>query len=77
LRRDEDVAQPRVDAVAEDEIDDAVRPAEVDRRLGAFAGQRREPFARAARQNNHENVITKHGLLHRKHITGCNGKPLL
>ena len=61
LRRDEDVAESRVDAVAQDEIDDAVRPAEVHRRLGALARQRREPFAGAAGQHDYEDVITNHG----------------
>ena len=32
-------------------------PAEVDRRLGPLLGQRREPFAHAAGQHHHENVV--------------------
>ena len=39
LRRDEDAPQPGVDAVAEGEVDDAVRPTEVDRRFRAILGQ--------------------------------------
>ena len=62
LRGDEDVAQSRVDAVAQDEIDDAVGPAEIHRRLGALARQRREPFAGAAGQHDHEDVVANHGL---------------
>ena len=54
LQRDEDLAQPRVDAVAEREVDDPVRPAEVDRRLGPLLGQRIQPFAHAAGQHHHE-----------------------
>ena len=59
LRGDEDAAQPRVDAVAQDEIDDAVRAAEIHRRLGALARQRREPFARAAGQHDHEDIVVE------------------
>ena len=39
LSSDEDSPQPRVDAVAEGEVDDAVRTTEVDRRLGSIPGQ--------------------------------------
>jgi hypothetical protein len=56
LCRDEDVAESRVDAIAEDEIDDAVRPAEVDRLQPARSPGRR-------RQSS---------LSRAKHITGCN-----
>ena len=40
LRRDEDPPQSGIDAVAEREIDDPVRPAEIDRRLRALLRQR-------------------------------------
>jgi hypothetical protein len=40
-----DVPQPRVDAVAEREIDDAVGAAEKHRRLGAIACQRVQTLA--------------------------------
>ena len=39
LGSDEDSPQPGVDAVAEGEVDDAVRTAEVDRRFGSIPGQ--------------------------------------
>ena len=57
LRGDEDAAQPGVDAVAQREVDDAVRPAEVDRRLGALLGQRIEPLAGAAGEHDDEAVV--------------------
>ena len=57
LRGDEDAAQPGVDAVAQREIDDAVRPAEIDRRLGAILRQRIEPLARAAGEHDDEAVV--------------------
>ena len=57
LERDEDPAEARVDAVAEREVDDAVRPAEIDRRFGPFLGQRVEAFAHATRQHHHESVV--------------------
>ena len=56
LGRDEDAAQPRIDAVAEDEIDDPVRSAEVDGGLGAITGERIEPLAGASGQDNRERV---------------------
>jgi hypothetical protein len=46
--------------IAEDEIDDAVRPAEVHRRLGALARQGRKPFTRASGQHDHQNVVANH-----------------
>ena len=60
LRDDEDAAQAGVDAVAEREVDDPVGTAEVHRRLGAFPGQRREPFADPSGQDDDERVI-EHG----------------
>ena len=61
LRRDEDAAQPGVDAVAEREVDDPVRAAEVDGRLGAILRQRIEPLAGAAGEHDHEAVVEKRG----------------
>ena len=57
LRGDEDAAQAGVDAVAEREVDDAVRSAEIDRRLGAVFRQRIQPLARAAREHDHQAVV--------------------
>ena len=61
--RDEDSPQSGIDAVAEREVDDAVRPAEVDRRLGALLGQRIEPLAGAAGEHDDEAVVEerRHG----------------
>ena len=59
LRGDEDAPQPRVDAVAQREIDDAVRAAEVDRRLGAILRQREQPLAGAAGEHDDEAVVEK------------------
>ncbi len=61
LRGDEDVAEPRVDAVAQHEIDDSVGAAEIHRRLGAVSRERSEPFARSTRQHDHKHVVAKHG----------------
>ena len=61
LRRDEDAAQPGVDAVAQGEVDDPVRPAEVDRRLGAILRQRIQALAGAAGEHDHERVVEKRG----------------
>ena len=58
--RDEDPAQAGVDAVAEREVDDAVGPAEVDRRLRPLLGQRIEPLAGASRQHHYDDVV-QHG----------------
>ncbi len=60
LEGDEDLAQPRVDAVAQREIDDAVRPPEVDGGLGALFRQRVEPLANPAREDHNDRVI-EHG----------------
>ena len=56
LGRDEDLAQARVDAVREREVDDPVRAAERHRRLGALARQRVEPLARAAGEQDRDHV---------------------
>ena len=63
LRGDEHSAQARVDAVREDEVDDPVGAAEVDRRLGAVPGQRGEALAGASGEHDDECVVANHGLL--------------
>ena len=60
LRGDEDPAQTRVDAIAQGEVHDAVGPAEVHGRLGALGGQRVQPFARPARQQDHQHIVQAH-----------------
>ena len=57
LQRDEDLAQPRVEAVAEGEVDDPVGAAEIDRRLGAFLRQRRQALADASGQHHDDDVV--------------------
>ena len=57
LQRDEDAAQPRIDAVAEGEVDDPVGTAEIHRRLRPFLGQRIEPFANPASQHHYESIV--------------------
>ena len=52
LGEDEDPAQAGVDAVGERDVDDPVVPAEGHGRLGAVAGQRKEPFPGAACKQN-------------------------
>ena len=71
LERDEDAPQPGVDAVAQREIDDPVRAAEIDRRLGALLRQRIEAFPDAAGQDHYENLV-EHGAPFRFRTTrGC------
>ena len=71
LRRDEDAAQPGIDAVAEREIDDAVRAAKVDRRLGAILRERVEPLAHTAGEHDDKDVV------HRRPSAevSCPGRP--
>ena len=79
LGRDEDVAQSRVDAVAQDEVDDAVGAAEIHRRLGAIPRERGEPFAGAACQHDYEDVIAQHAVsetIPSRGLSHC-AKPLL
>ena len=66
LRRDVDAPEARVQAVAQDEVDDAVRPAEVDGRLGPLLRQRREALADSARQHDDQDVVVDHAC--------CDGK---
>ena len=61
LRGDEDAAQPRVDAVGEDEVDDPVGPAEVDGRLGPVARERRQALAGAPGEHDDQCVVSNHG----------------
>ncbi len=70
LGRDEDVAQSRVDAIAQDEVDDAVWPAEIHRRLGAIPRERGESLASPSCQHNYEDVIAQHRCLKRYHRGG-------
>ena len=60
LGGDEDPAQPRIDAVAEGEIDDAVRPAEVHGGFRAFFGQGVETLAGTAGEKDDEDVVQVH-----------------
>ena len=57
LGDDEDAADAGIDAVAQNEVDDAVRTAEIDRGLCPFLGQRIEPFARAAGEHDGQSLI--------------------
>ena len=56
LRHDEDLAQARVDAVREREVDDAIGSAERHRRLGPVAGQREEALPGAAGEEDGHDV---------------------
>ncbi len=73
LQGDEDLAQARIDAVAQREVDDAVRPAKVDGRLCPLLRQRIETLARAPRQNHDDDIVLHarpSGILHtiRRHV---------
>ncbi len=48
LNKDGDLPQPRIEAVAQGEIDDAIFPPKGDGRLGTVLRQRIEPFAFSA-----------------------------
>jgi len=50
LGENEDFAEAGVDAVGEGDVDDPVMPPEGDRRFGAIAGERKEPFASSSRK---------------------------
>ena len=56
LRQDQHPAKTAVDAVGEREVDDAIKPAEGDRRFRPIASQRVQPCPLAAGQNQGENV---------------------
>ena len=53
--------RPEFTELREHEVDDPVGAAEVDRRLGALAGQGRQAFAGAACEHDHERVVPNHG----------------
>jgi hypothetical protein len=52
-----DFAQPRVEAIAQREVDDPVFSAERDRRLRTMRRQRKQPFTLAASQDHREHVL--------------------
>src|ERR1022692_2325937 len=52
LRQHVDGVDARVDEIAQDEVDDAILPAEGDSGLGTFLGQRVEPGALSTRQHD-------------------------
>ena len=57
LRKDLDLEDTGIDEIVEDEVDDAVGPAEVDRRLGTVAGEGLETAALAARHDHAQDVF--------------------
>jgi hypothetical protein len=61
LGGDENAPESRVDAVAEREVDDSVGSAEIHGRLGPLGRERVKPFARAACEQDYENVVQRHG----------------
>ena len=61
LRRDVDVAQPGIDAVAEREVDDPVRPAEIDRRLRAVLRERIQALSDSAGEQDDQDIVEFHG----------------
>ena len=73
LKGDEDLPQARVDAVAQGEVDDPIRPAEIDRRLGPLLGERIQPLADAPGQHHHDGVI-EHGIAPSLWRSRCGGK---
>jgi hypothetical protein len=63
LRRDIDVAESRINAVAQGEIDDAVRAAEVHRWFRAIFCQGIEAFSHSASEQDDQDIVQFHGLL--------------
>ena len=57
LKRDENLPQAGVDAVAQREVDDAIRSTEIHGRLGAFFRERVEALAYAPRKYHHKHVV--------------------
>ncbi len=57
LDEDGDFSKPRVEAIAERKIDNAIFPAKGNRRLGPMFGEGLETFAFPARQHHGENVL--------------------
>src|SRR5688572_13049193 len=62
LGADEDPPQAGIHAIAEREIDNPVRPAEVNRWFCALFGERKKTFPGAASEQNDENVVEDHDL---------------
>jgi len=62
LRGNEDSAQPGVDAVAQSEVNDSVRPAEVNSRLGALFRQRVEALAGSASEKDNQDIVEVHAV---------------
>ena len=60
LSGDEDPSQARVDAVAQGEIDDSIRAAEIDGRFRTLFGQGVETLAGAAGEEDDEDVVQVH-----------------
>jgi len=61
LRRDVNVPQPRIDAVAQREIDDPVGTAEVHGRFGAFLRQRVQSFSHSPGEQDDQDIVEFHG----------------
>ena len=57
LRQHQDAVDVRVDAVGQAEIDQAVLPAERDRRLRADRGQGRQPLPGSTRKDHREDTL--------------------
>ena len=49
--------KPELMQLLSDEVDDPVRPAEVHGRLGALLGQRKQPLADPAGEDDHQCVL--------------------
>ena len=65
LGEDVDAAQIGIDAVGKGDVDDAVLAAKGNRRLGAIARERKQPFAGSARQKYAQSVFHRHDRLSR------------
>ena len=82
LRGDEDAPEARVEAVAQDEVDDAVRAAEGHGGLGPLLREREQSFADTAGEHNDQDVVLPHrGESRGQDITRspgnlCRGDPL-
>ena len=60
LRRDENAAQSRIDAVAEREIDNPIWPAKINGGFRAFFGQGVKTLAGSAGEKDDEDVVQLH-----------------
>jgi hypothetical protein len=56
LSQDENAAERRVDAVRESDINDAVKSAKGDGRLGTISGERPETFTLSTREENSKGI---------------------